>query len=59
MQYDFRDFMDAEKKYDEEMLKKLDEYGYRGYIHLPVAEVDGKFFVKAEFNEVYDEAYSE
>ena len=59
MQYDFRDFMDSDKKWDEEMLKKLDEAGYHEFIYLPVVEVNGKMLVKAQFDEVYKEAFSE
>ncbi|GEM_PF-2126777 len=54
--YDFRDFMEVENKYDAEMLKKLDEAGFREYIHLPVADVEGQMFVKAEIHEVAEAA---
>lgn len=57
MEYEFKDFMDADKKYDEEMLKKLDSIGYRQFIYLPVVEIEDKIFVKANFKEVYEKAY--
>ncbi len=58
MVYDFRDFMQAEKNYDEEMLKKLEAINFREYISLPVAEVEGQFFVNAKFDEVKEAAFS-
>ena len=57
MQYDFRDFMLAEKKYDEEMLHKLDSINFRGYIKLPVVMVGEHIFNDAKFNDVKDVAF--
>ena len=47
-----------DKKYDEEMLDKLDKFGYHGYVYLPVVDIEGKMFVKANIKEVYTEAVS-
>jgi len=58
MTYEFKDFMLAEKRYDEEMLKKLEAINFRDYINLPVVEVEGQFFVEAKFDEVREAAFN-
>lgn len=57
VEYEFRDFLLTEKKYDEEMLNKLNDAGYRGRIQFPVVDIEGRMMVKPGFEYVYNALY--
>lgn len=50
--YEFKDLIIEEKEYDKEMLDKIEKSGYRGYVSLPVIEVEGEIFIRPKISEI-------
>lgn len=57
IEYEFRDFLITEKRYDEEMLNKLNAVGYRGNVQFPVVDIEGRMMVKPGFEYVLNALY--
>lgn len=51
LKYAFKDAEAEEKNYQELMLK-IQQANYKGYVSFPVIDIDGKLFVKPEFAEI-------
>jgi len=50
--YTFKDLKIIERKYDEEMLMKIQQANYKGYIHLPVVEVGDSIMIRPNISDV-------
>lgn len=55
--YEFRDLKIEEKRYDIELLEKIQAANYKGYVHFPVMDIEGKIMVKPELEEVVESLY--
>lgn len=55
--YEFKDLKIEEKRYDIELLEKIKAANYKGYVHFPVADIEGKIIVKPELEEVMESLY--
>ena len=55
--YEFKDLKIEEKRYDIELLEKIKAADYKGYVHFPVADIEGKIIVKPELEEVMELLY--
>ncbi|NJN26845.1 MAG: hypothetical protein HC819_13135 [Cyclobacteriaceae bacterium] len=50
VKYTFKD-VEASETYYNELVQKIQEAEYKGYVSFPVVEIDGKIYVKPELDE--------
>jgi len=48
--YEFKD-AEANEEYYKELLFKIQQANFKGYVSFPVLDVDGKIYVKPEFED--------
>lgn len=51
LKYEFRDAEVSEQVY-QELLRKIQEANYKGYIAFPVLDIEGEIYVKPEFQTI-------
>lgn len=49
--YEFKDAEANEKNY-QELLLKIQQANFKGYVSFPVIDIDGKIFVRPDFSEI-------
>jgi hypothetical protein len=50
VKYIFKD-VEANEQYYNELVQKIQLANYKGYVSFPVLDIDGKLYVKPEFDE--------
>ena len=50
LKYEFKD-AEANSNYYNELVLKIQQANYKGYVEFPVLDVDGKIYVRPEFTE--------
>ena len=49
--YEFKD-AEASERYYNELLRKIQQANFKGYVSFPVLDIDGNIYVKPEFSDV-------